>query len=237
MGTSRTTECRFPVRDKRPPEPLVSASASLVSLLSWPLGVSVPSFRQCFPPPLVPFPSPLSLSPLFLSLSWNLSTSLSVLSSLCPLLLLSYPSKTVDVRQLQHHFSQLVRPAPFWLTMAQLDGWQAEVGEACLTTHTLVQGFLPEGKCLRVIEVETSYRVVAGSLIIPIFSPLFFCRQENSRWEWAEAADFYILVYVWVRVTPVGWGPTDNIQLAAFQAWSPGGQWTGCSLLHWPFFF
>ena len=31
--------------------------------------------------------------------------------------------------------------------------------------------------------------------------------------EQAEEADFYILVYVWVRVPPVGWGPTDEVQI------------------------
>ena len=91
LGTSGTSKHCFPVGDKWPPEPLVSASLHLVSLPSWLLGVSVPSFRQCFPfPPPFPFPSPeISL-----------------------LLSLSCPSDRVDVRQLQHHSSQVVRPAP-----------------------------------------------------------------------------------------------------------------------------
>ena len=75
---------------KRPPEPLVWVSPSLVSLPSWPLKTSVPWFRQCFPSPFYPFPSP-DISLLLLSLSSPTS--------------LSYQSKRVDVRQLQHHSS------------------------------------------------------------------------------------------------------------------------------------
>ena len=81
------------------------------------------------------------------------------------------------------------------------------------TMHTLVQGALPDGGFMRMIEVQTSYHVVAGSPIIPIFSPLFSCHQEKSHWEWAEAADFYILLYAWVKVPRVGWEPTDDIQI------------------------
>ena len=95
-GTHGTTERSFPVGDKRPPEPLVSESLRLASLTSRSLGASVPSFRQCFPLPLVLFPLLISL----------------YFSFLCPLLLPSYPSERGDVGQLQHHSCQLVRPAP-----------------------------------------------------------------------------------------------------------------------------
>ena len=84
--------------------------------------------------------------------------------------------------------------------------------------QTLVQWALPDGRFMRVIEVQTSYGRVAGSPIIPTFSPLFSCRQEKSRWEQAEAADFYILVYAGVRVPSVGCCPTDEVQLAGFRA-------------------
>ena len=89
------------------------------------------------------------------------------------------------------------------------------------TTQTVVQRGLPDWRFMGVIEVQTSYLVEAGSLIIPISSPLFSCHQEKSCWEWAEAADFYILVYVWVRVPPEGCSPTHEVQLAGFQACSP----------------
>ena len=79
------------------------------------MGASGPSFSHRFP--LSPlyffphhFPFPLCLFP---------SLEISLYFSLCPLLLLSSP-ETVDIRQLQHHSSQLVRPAPSglqWLTL------------------------------------------------------------------------------------------------------------------------
>ena len=59
------------------------------------------------------------------------------------------------------------------------------------------------------IQVQTSYCVVAGSPIVPVFSPLFSCFQEKSSWEQAE--DFYVLVYKWVRVSPVACSPTQNV--------------------------
>ena len=46
--------------------------------------------------------------------------------SLCPLLLLSSPSETVDIRQLQHHSSQPVIPCPSgwqWLTFTGDKQW------------------------------------------------------------------------------------------------------------------
>ena len=102
--------------DMWPPELLVSASSHLVSLPSWPLGTSGPSCSHCFP--LSPlyffphhFPFPLCLFP---------SLEISLYFSLYPFLLLSSPSERVDIRQLQHHSSQLVRPAPSglqWLTL------------------------------------------------------------------------------------------------------------------------
>jgi len=80
------------------------------------MGTSGPSFSHHFP--LSPlyffphhFPFPLCLFP---------SLEISLYFSLCPLLLLSSPSETVDIRQLQHHSSQLARPAPSglqWLTL------------------------------------------------------------------------------------------------------------------------
>lgn len=63
---------------------------------------------------------------------------------------------------------------------------------------------LLDWRFMRVTEVQISYHVVAGNVIVPIFSPLCSCHQENSCWEEAEVVDFYILVYPWVRVPPVG---------------------------------
>ena len=67
-------------------------------------------------------------------------------------------------------------------------------------------------------EVQTTYLVVAGRLIIPIFSLLFSCRQEKTRWELSELADFYVLVYVWVRIPLLGCRPTADVQRAGFWA-------------------
>ena len=108
----------FLVGDKWPTETLVSVSPCLVSLPFWPLGASVPSLGQCFPLLLVLLPLLASLYSSFLR----------------PLLLLSFPFERVDVGQLQHHSSQLVRPCSLWLAVVHLDRWQAEVGEA---------GFIP----------------------------------------------------------------------------------------------
>ena len=119
-----------------PLEPLNAASCG------WQAGTCIPCWHHhvwwvCLLAPgglstliqatLFPFPPVLYLSPFSLSLSWNLSTSL------CPLLLLSYPSESVDIGQLQYHFSQLMRPASFGLQMACLDGSQAEVRDVCFT--------------------------------------------------------------------------------------------------------
>lgn len=124
LWTSSTTECSFlwvASRDLN----LLLASPRLVSMPSWPLGTSVLSFRQCFSPPicslsLTIFPFPIVPFP-FLKFFYF---------SLCPLLLLSYPSETVDIGQLQYHSSQLMRPDSSGLQMACLDGSQAEVREA-----------------------------------------------------------------------------------------------------------
>ena len=76
------------------------------------------------------------------------------------------------------------------------------------------------------IQVQTSYCVVAWSPIVPIFSPLFSCFQEKSSWEQAE--DVYVLMYC------VAAGPhrMDNCLVSGLD--HPGEQQTGCSLLHSP---
>ena len=68
---------------------------------------------------------------------------------------------------------------------------------------------------------------MAGSPIVPIFSPLFNCFQERSSWEQAE--DFYVRVYC------VAAGPhrMDNCLVSGLD--HPGEQRTGCDLLHSPF--
>ena len=113
---------QLPVGDKRLPEPLVSVSPRLVSLLSRPLKASAPSFGQYFLPPICPFPSlDISLSPFF------------VLSYLCPLLFLCHifpresecPAATASILSAYETCS-------FWATMAHLGWWQTEVGEARL---------------------------------------------------------------------------------------------------------
>ena len=94
LDTSRSTECSFRVGDKWPPELRVSVSPHLVSLPSWPVGTSVPSFRQHFPQ-LCPF-SPFFLSLFVLSFLFS-SPEISLL--LCPSLPLS-SSDRVDIWQL-----------------------------------------------------------------------------------------------------------------------------------------
>lgn len=53
-------------------------------------------------------------------------------------------------------------------------------------------------------------------MIVPIFLPLFSCHQENSHWEQAQVADFYTVVYTWVRIPSMGC-PKDNAQLTGFR--------------------
>ena len=124
------------------------------------------SFRQYFPP-APPTPTPhFVLFPLLIALYF---------SSLCPISVLSFWES--DIRKLQDHSPQLMRPCSLWLVMAHFDGWQPEVGEACLThtVQTLVQQALPDRRFMRVIEVYTSYSVVTGRPIIPANSSLFSC--------------------------------------------------------------
>ena len=81
LGTSGSIEHSFPLGDKWPLEPLVSASPCLLRLPSQPLEASGPSFTKCFPLPLF-FPTPGSS--LFLP---PLSFPLSVPTYSCPILL------------------------------------------------------------------------------------------------------------------------------------------------------
>ena len=82
-------EWSLPVADPRPPESRFSITTGGKS--AFPAPGRLGTLTWAMPsPPLCPFPAP----------------EISVLSSL------SYPSERVDVRQLQHHFSQLVRPTP-----------------------------------------------------------------------------------------------------------------------------
>ena len=123
-------------------------------------------------------PSPLSLSP---PLSPSLLPSPTSLT---------HPSKTVDVRQLQHHSSQRVRPIPLgqqWLTLMgdkqrreRLNSYPADLGPG--PPH-----------CRKLYERDTGSNLMLCSgwkLILPIFSPLFSCCQEKSSWEQAE--DSYV---------------------------------------------
>ena len=82
----------------------------------------------------------------------------------------------MDIRQLQHRFSQLVRPAPSGQGLSRWEVYLMSDRHANLS---------PE------LEVQSP----------PISSPLFPCRQEKSPWERAQAADFHhTLVYTHVRV-------------------------------------
>ena len=186
--------------------PSCSVSRRLRSLPFWPLAASEPSrplpfvpSSSSFPFPLRPFPSP--------------EIYFSVLSSLCPLLFLPSPSERMDAEQQQPHSSQPVRPAPSGLQRV------TGRGEACLTPVTP----RPSAAWLEtysVIEVQTSYHVMLGSVTVPIFLPSFSCHQEKSHWEQAQVADFYTVVYTRVRIPSMGC-PTDNVQLTGFRAWSP----------------
>lgn len=77
-----------------------------------------------------------------------------------------------------------------------------------------------EGLCRVSSANKTSYSVVAGSKIISVFSPLFSLPVRKILLRMGWSGRFYILVFTWVRVPPVGRGPTENIQLPGFQAWS-----------------
>lgn len=71
------------------------------------------------------------------------------------------------------------------------------------------------------IEVHSSYLLVAESLILKILSFLFSCIQEKSPWEQAEGADSYI--NPWVRVQQT----TFRELVSGLDA--PSGEWTACS--------
>ena len=104
------------------------------------------------------------------------------------------------------------------------------------------------------IQAQTSYCLVAGSPIVPIFSPLFSCFQEKSSWEQPE--DFYEPVYcevagphrwttVWVLglITLVSSGQgapsftalSGRVQVGAGQTPS-GGVWKWQALSHFQSF-
>ena len=182
----------------------------MVSLPSCPLGASVLSLRQHFSSPLCPFslttfPFPFCPFP-------SSEISLHLLS-------LSSPTSVLFFQESGRRAATASHLAAYG-TMLPLAGSSSPSRVTSRggrgsphTMHTLVQGALPDGGFMRMIAVQTSYHVVAGSPIIPIFSPLFSCHQEKSHWEWAEAADFYILLYAWVKVPRVGWEPTDDIQI------------------------
>ena len=126
LGTSGTTEHSFPLGDKWPLEPLVSASPCLLRLPSQPLEASGPSFTKCFPLPLF-FPTPGSS--LFLP---PLSSPLSVPTYSCPILLREW-SWAATASLLSG-----CETCPFWLAMAPLEEWQAEVER--LASHHAVPG-------------------------------------------------------------------------------------------------
>ena len=198
-------------------EPLASESPQFVNSSSLAPGASVPSLRQCFSLAFVPFRSP----PFPLSLSWNLSTFLSVLSfwksglSSCSIT----PLSSWDLLPLAGNSS------PWWVTSGGGRG-------LARTLQTLVQGPPTDWRFMRRIQIQTSYPVVTGSLILLIFSPLFSCCQEKSHRGRAEAADFYTLVYV--RPT-CGLQPHTGRTIGWSRLFHPSGQETGAPSFTSPF--
>lgn len=79
------------------------------------------------------------------------------------------------------------------------------------------------------IAVQTSCHAVVRSPITPVLLSVLSCHQEKPPWDQAEAAVFYRRVYAWVRV------PQTMYNWLVPELDHPGGQWTGCSLLHSPF--
>ena len=204
----------FLLCDKRLPQPLVQSHPRLFTLPPWPLGASVPSFRQCCPPHHFPFSSP----------------EISLL--LCPLLFLSCHSEGVVIRELT---PELVRPAPSgrqWLTLTG-DEWGGRGSPH--TVKTLAQWAPSWPEIYESDRAQSSLHVVAGSLIIPIFSPSF---PAAKRSPWGDGLKRQISAH-WC---PSGWEAhlwaavpyrTDNCLFSRLD--HPSGQWTQCSVLHWSF--
>lgn len=160
------------------------------------------SFRPCFLPPFVHFPSPISLSPSSLS---------SFYVSLCSLLLFSCPSERVDVGQSQHH-SSAVDTCSLWPAPANLDEWRKGQGEAGLPPWTSQSYRLSLGRFLsdRVSLLISSSSWKSDSQNIIIFISL--CPREvplGTGWRGRFLCK------------PVGQSSTDDLQMAGFWAWCP----------------
>ena len=179
----------------------------VLRLPSWPLGASVPHSGNASPH-LRPFPSP-------------------EIFSLCPLLQ-SYPPKSGR------------RAATASLLSAcetcSSGRWRAEVER--LASHCTDPG--PEGSPWRfrtVTEVPPSGHVVAASLTVPIFSPLFPAPKRSPAGTGCSGRLLYAVHYI--CYIPRGQSPTFGLQShrqrAGFWARASGGQQTGHPLLHWPF--
>ena len=177
-------------------------------------GPQFPHSGNTVPLTIFPFPSP----------------EISLL--LCPLLFLSCHSEGVVIRELT---SELVRPAPSgwqWLT---LTGDERGGRGSPHTVQTLAQWTPSWPEIYESDRGQSSLRVVAGSLIIPIFSPSF---PVAKRSPWGDGLKQQISVH-WC---PSGWEAhlwvavphrMDNCLFSRLD--HPGGHWTGCFALHWSF--
>ena len=151
--------------------------------------------------PFPPSPSPLSLS-------WNLSTFL------WPLLLKE------RTEQLQRHSSRLVRP-PSGRRRLTLMGDKPRRQRLTSYPADLVQGLPTDRRFKRGMQVQASYPVVTGSLILLTFSPLFPAAKRSPMGTgWSSR-----FLYTWTCERPlVGCGPTQDGRWLV-QALSP--QWAG----------
>ena len=161
----------------------------------------------------MPFPP----SPFLLSLSWNLYVSL------CPLLLKEW------TEQLQRHSSRFVRPSPSGRRRLTLMGDKPR--RERLTSHPadLVQGLPTDWRFMRGVQVQTSYPVVTGSLILLTFSPVFSCCQEKSR---GDRLKQQISIHWWTCERPLWVAVPHRTHGGWSRLFHPSGQETGCALLH-----
>ena len=149
----------------------------------------LPSSRQHFPPPFVlfPFPSPeISL----------------LLCPLCPLLPLSHASETLAATASLLSACETCSLC----SNGSLDGdeqrWER------LASHRVDLG--PAGSPWpKIYEHDRGLNLISCSgskSDSPNILAFIFLPPRKVRWERAEAADFHILVYLWVRVPRIGFG-------------------------------
>ena len=132
--------------------------------------------RATLSPPLCSFPLSTFSVLLPLSFSWNLPTSVSVLSFFSPILLREsgHQAAAASLHSACEAVFPLAGSGSPWCVTSR-DGRGSPHSIQMSARHAL-----PDLTFMRVIEVQTSYLVVAVSPTVPIFSPLFPATMRSS---------------------------------------------------------